>query len=109
MNVVHLYADPAGESHLDDVALPVGSNAPATACSFVSLPPGFDTGWHPSASRWIVLYLAGEIEVESSDGARRRFSPGDVTIADDTTGKGHRSRVVGEGGATFALVEIPEA
>jgi hypothetical protein len=56
-----------------------------------------------------VLYLAGEIEVESSDGARHRFSPGDVTIADDTTGKGHRSRVVGEGGATFALVEIPEA
>lgn len=108
MNVVRVYADLAGESHLHDVALPVGSNAPATACSFVSLPPGFDTGWHPSARRWIVLYLAGEIEVEASDGDRRRFAPGDVTLADDTTGKGHRSRGVGESGATFALVEIPE-
>ncbi|MGH7771163.1 MAG: hypothetical protein ACREQA_02875 [Candidatus Binatia bacterium] len=36
-----------------------------------------------------------EIEVEIGDGTVRRFGPGDIMLADDTTGRGHITRVVG--------------
>jgi hypothetical protein len=40
--------------------------------------------------------LSGELEVEVSDGEIRRFGPGSVILVEDTSGKGHVSRVVGE-------------
>ena len=55
-----------------------------------------------------MLYLAGEIEVEASDGEVRRFGPGSVTLVEDTTGKGHRSRVVGDTTALLAVVQLPD-
>jgi quercetin dioxygenase-like cupin family protein len=39
--------------------------------------------------------LAGELEVQVSDGMVRTFGPGSVVLVEDTEGKGHISRVVG--------------
>ena len=38
--------------------------------------------------------LEGEMGIETSDGTVRRFGPGDVFPAEDTTGRGLISRVV---------------
>ncbi len=52
---------------------------------------------HPAAApQWVVM-LRGVIEVEVSDGTCRRFGPGDLVFAADTTGRGHITRTVGEG------------
>ncbi len=40
--------------------------------------------------------LRGAIEVEVSDGARRRFEPGDIVFVTDTTGRGHITCTVGD-------------
>jgi uncharacterized cupin superfamily protein len=43
-----------------------------------------------------VVILRGRLEVQVSDGTLRRFAPGDLVLAADTTGRGHLSRTVGD-------------
>jgi hypothetical protein len=107
---VRLFAGPDGESHFEDVAVelaPVAEyakgipdvyvSAPraSTALTFLSGPPGWIGDWHPVARRQFMVKLAGETEVVASDGERRQFGPGMVALVEDTTGKGHYSRVLG--------------
>src|SRR5262245_17038629 len=47
----------------------------------------FDSTPHPAPRRQWVVMLRGAIEIEVSDGARRRFDPGDVVLVTDTTGR----------------------
>ena len=54
-----------------------------------------------------MLYLSGQMEVETSDGEVRRFGPGSATLIEDTTGKGHRSRIVGGDEALLGVVRLP--
>lgn len=51
------------------------------------------------------ITLSGHVEIETGDGTIRRFGPGDVMLAEDTTGRGHLTRVVG--GHTRHCVFIP--
>jgi hypothetical protein len=37
------------------------------------------------------------MEITTSDGETRRFGPGSLCLLDDTTGKGHNTRVLGGG------------
>jgi redox-sensitive bicupin YhaK (pirin superfamily) len=122
MKVMRVYSDPAGETHFDEVEVPLtavnfappappinlSALSPASQYGFMSAPPGWDGDWHPAPVRMLTIYLVGEVEVAVSDGAVRRFRPGDVTLAEDTTGKGHRSRVVGSGDAVLAMVQLPD-
>ena len=41
------------------------------------------------------MTLSGAAEIGIGDGAVKRFGPGDAMLADDLTGKGHTTRVVG--------------
>jgi len=110
MNYVRVFADSDGESHFEDceLAMPLGdlgtANVPKIALSKsfdaskiyfvgaeVNRPEHRDIDWHTAPARQFVIWLKGEIEITVSDGAMRRFGPGDVVLAEDTTGKGHRS------------------
>ena len=121
MRYVRLYADAAGESHFEDVEVPLAAAdfappapplhvspfSPAERYGFVVLPPGWAGDWHPTPRRQVLFYLAGEVEGETRDGEVRRFGPGSVTLVEDTTGKGHRSRNVGTGEVVTAVVQLP--
>ncbi|NUP47600.1 MAG: hypothetical protein HOW97_09865 [Catenulispora sp.] len=66
---------------------------------------GFDSVPHPApAVQWVVM-LRGTVEVTVSTGEARRFSPGDLLLAADVTGVGHRS--AGVGAAPFECLFIP--
>jgi len=56
----------------------------------------FDSDPHPAPRRQWVVMLRGAIEVEVSDGTRRRFEPGDLVLVTDTTGRGHVTFAVGD-------------
>ena len=122
MKYTRVYSDSHGESHFDEVevefqsvdfappAPPVGLSTltPAVQWGFLTLPVGWEGDWHPTPRRQIFFYLSGEVKGETSDGEVRRFGPGDVTLVEDTTGKGHRSRVVGTESVLLAVVQLPE-
>ena len=122
MQYVRLYADAAGESHFEDVEIDLAATnfappapplhvspfSPAERYGFMIMPPGWDGDWHPTPRRQIFFYLAGEVEGEASDGERRRFGPGSITLVEDTTGKGHRSRNAGSSDVVLAVVQLPD-
>jgi len=56
---------------------------------------------HNAPQPYVCIILSGQGEVVTSDGESRRFSPGDVLLCDDLTGKGHVTRAVTDLVAAF--------
>jgi len=54
----------------------------------------YDYDFHHAPQRQFIIMLDGEIEIETSRGEKRRFRAGDILLAEDTTGKGHRTRSI---------------
>lgn len=115
-----LYVDDSGESHFEelDVALaPVDFAPPAAPLNIAPFLPtaeslwiGAPAGWagatpHPVPRRQVFCTVQGAYEITASDGDTRRFSLGSVLLLEDTHGKGHSTRIIGEEGAlVFAVV-----
>ncbi|MGH8808071.1 MAG: cupin domain-containing protein [Noviherbaspirillum sp.] len=79
---------------------------PAARCGFLRVPKGWTGELHPSPLRMWVFFLSGEMEFEASDGERRSCVAGTAMLLEDTTGKGHLSRVVGDADAVLAVVQL---
>lgn len=103
MKVTRVYADAAGESHFGEVDIPLqdagpigrlSEHYPAKSIIFRENDPDYDFDWHCAPQRQYILLLDGEIELETSDGEKRRFSGGDMLLVEDVTGRGHRTRTV---------------
>jgi quercetin dioxygenase-like cupin family protein len=70
--------------------------------------PGWSTEYHTAPRRQLVVQLSGVGELECGDGSTRQLRPGDLLLADDTTGEGHRSREV-EGPRRQLLIYLDPA
>lgn len=57
--------------------------------SFRETQPGGSFEWHDAPTRQLVITLSGRLEFETKDGACFTIDPGDVLLAEDTTGTGH--------------------
>jgi uncharacterized cupin superfamily protein len=51
--------------------------------------------------------MSGAVEVETTDGMVMQFRPGDLILLEDTSGKGHVTRNIGDGYATYLVVPVP--
>ncbi len=58
-------------------------------------PPGRVNDWHPASKRQYVITLSGHGELVLSGGQTLKVGPGDIELAEDTTGKGHITKTVG--------------
>ncbi len=103
MIFTRLYADSNGESHFKEEEVTLAKNERGTLRSEVIKATGVsvmitsathDQEWHNPSHRQFVITLEGRIEIIASDGTKRQFGPGDIMLADDTTGRGHISRAV---------------
>ena len=97
---VRIYAGEDGQSHFEELELPTGpaGRSPlqaATGIGFLRMEPGKFMDWHHAPRRQYVITLSGEAEFGIGDGTVRRLGPGDVLLAEDLTGRGHTTRVVG--------------
>ncbi len=105
MQVVRLFTGADGQSHFEAVEIELGPASsegrlsaarPARDAVFAETPPGTDPGWHTAPHRQYVVTLGGELEFMTRDGATQRIGPGDVLLAEDTTGGGHCWRILGD-------------
>lgn len=110
MHYLRIYADEQGETHFEDVTLPTRRRKSPASSSLEELTDELpvDSVYfrrvvvdhppepHSAPCRQFVIHLAGEAELEVSDGEVRRVGPGMVVLADDVTGKGHQTRQVGD-------------
>jgi len=112
MAIVRLYTGSDGESHLEELDLAAHPELSAmhgtTGIQFRTAEPGRFSDWHNAPRRQYVITLAGGVEIGLGDGTVRRFGPGDVLLAEDLTGKGHTTRVVGEGDRLIATVPLSD-
>ena len=118
-----IFADVQGESHFDTVTVEqrlaraappaapfyVSGDRPASMYRFYTFEPGWVGELHPAPTRQFLALLSGAVEMETTDGAKRRFEPGDLVLLEDTSGRGHVTRNTGDGYATFLVVPVPAA
>lgn len=74
---------------------------------FYTFEPGWIGDWHPAPARQFLALMSGAVEMETTDGTARRFLPGDLVLLQDTSGKGHLTRNIGDGYATFLVIPVP--
>ncbi len=103
MQVTRIYTGADGKSHFEDIDIPLKSagdigalseTVNATGVIFRETAGDYDYDWHNAPQRQYVVMLDGEVDIEIGDGTIRRFSTGDILLAEDTTGRGHISRAV---------------
>jgi len=115
--ITRIYTDREGESHFEDVSIPLESrgkigflsgNLESTSVRFRNVVPGYDYEFHNAPRRQLIFLLNGVIQIETSMGEIRKFSAGDVLLVEDTSGKGHRTKNLTPVKRKSAFVEIPE-
>ena len=68
--------------------------------------PGYVLDWHCAPRRQYSIALSGSAEIEVGDGTKARVGPGDIVLAEDLTGRGHVTRVVGDQPRFYAIVPL---
>jgi len=120
MKYTRIFSDGEGETHFNDEEIKIESDqyappAPpfmvselrsATHYGFSQFPSGWVGEWHPAPRRQFYLILSGEVECTVSDGERRVFGPGSIALLEDTSGKGHVTRVVGSKDVVTAMIVL---
>ena len=117
-----VYSGSDGRSHIAEVPLEMkpfvdsegahGEAAPTqsvTGLTFRVSPPGYVLSWHCAPRRQYSIALSGQAEIEVGDGTVARIGPGDVVLAEDLTGQGHITRVVGNQPRMYAIVPLADA
>ena len=120
-SIFRVYTGADGQSHIAEEPLTLqsfvdsegayGEGTPlqgATGITFRLAPPGYILNWHCAPRRQYTITLAGAAEIEVGDGTVARVGPGDVLLAEDLTGQGHITRVVGSEPRFYAVVPLVE-
>ena len=119
---VRLYADAAGATHFEDVALgtsterhssgaltEVSALVPVDGLIFRRVVDEIESDRpHHAPRRMLIITLEGAAAVTVSDGECRVFGPGSVVLVEDTTGSGHVTRPVGSTPRVTLFAPLPE-
>jgi hypothetical protein len=112
MGIFRVYTGGDGKSHIEEVNLsshPELTSPRATQhISFREWAPGHFIDWHPAPRRQYIVSLSGIVEIGLEDGTTHRFLPGDARLVEDTTGKGHTTRVPGDEPSITAVIPLAE-
>ncbi len=102
MKILRIYTGDDGESHFEDIEVPLIDHGAgigaiselegATGVIFRETGGDYNFGFHNAPRRQYVINLDASVEIEIGDGTKRVVGPGDILLAEDTTGRGHISR-----------------
>jgi len=101
--ITRLYTGPDGLTHAEDIAdkltgsgtTEVSEMLKVTGAEIHRAPGGRVNDWHTAPRRQYVITLSGRGEIEVAGGKKISLGPGHMELAEDLTGKGHITRVVG--------------
>lgn len=103
---LHLFTGPDGRSHVEQIEVPLGVAQSVTAAHFEETAAGSALAWHDAPCNQYVITLSGTLEFTTRDGESFVLRPGDVLLASDTTGTGHRWRLIDDQPWRRLYVEI---
>jgi quercetin dioxygenase-like cupin family protein len=90
-----LYTDTDGHSYFKTGNVSEAVITRAESIRFQESPPGSVYDWHPAPTMQFVINLRGTLEFTTFKGETFTLNPGEVLIAQDTTGSGHKWRLLG--------------
>ena len=116
MKITRLYTGSDQKSYFEEIELQFGGDQKilttdsraATMTVFRCVPQGTVLDRHPAPRRQYLVTMSGSWEIEASDGVKRVFKAGNVMLADDTSGEGHISRVLGNEPHIFMTVPLAD-
>jgi hypothetical protein len=103
IRLVRLLTGDDGQSHYADGDIPwatadagsaISAKQAVGAISFEETAAGGSLDWHNAPCRQYVVTLSGTLLFETRLGETFTLAPGDVLLAEDVTGGGHRWRLV---------------
>jgi hypothetical protein len=103
MKITRMYTGEDGESHFEDMDISLGNPydfdrrselIKATGIIFRETGADYSLDFHNAPRRQFVINLEGSVEIILGDGSSRILGPGEILLAEDTTGRGHISRAV---------------
>ena len=109
--ITRLYTGPDGQTHAEEIEVKFGPGGnggfklmAGAGAEIRRAAPGRVADWHVAPRRQYVITLSGHGEVELVDGTKIELGPGSIDLAEDLTGKGHITRVIGnEDRVTMAI------
>ena len=97
--MTRIYTGPDGLSHAEEIEMKLNGNATemikATGVEFSRRAPNNAAEWHVGPRRQFVITLSGRGEIEVAGGRKIPVGPGHINLIEDTTGKGHITRNLG--------------
>ena len=102
MKVTRIYTGADGKSHFEEMQYDLrrsgvgmlSESIPVKGMILRETPADYDLDFHPAPRRQFVINLDAAVEIEVGDGSKRVLGPGEIFLAEDTTGQGHISRAV---------------
>ena len=101
IKATRVFSGDDGESYFEDIEIPFEDKLgpsiltrpmAASDTFFIENSGEHSSEWHTAPCRQMIVVMKGELEIETGDGSKRRFYPGDVLIAEDISGRGHMTR-----------------
>jgi hypothetical protein len=123
VSFTRLYTDANGASHFTDETLPLAPVAGGQGMEanlavsrigdvkgvmFAQLKAGATEDWHIAPRRQFMVCVRGIVEITASDGQKRRLTPGQFMLLEDTTGKGHITHAAGTEDHVALAVPVPD-
>ena len=101
VQIVTVFPGPDGESRLIDVTTEqfaeIIKHIGEGPTRLNSSPSPSVDDYHNASRIQYVMHMEGISEIEVADGTAKQLHPGDILIAQDTTGHGHITRGLGDG------------
>jgi hypothetical protein len=103
ITVTRIYTGPDGKTKVEEYQVPLkaqgrgtelSSTVPVKSLQFRRTNQDYFADWHTAPNRQFVITLSGESEIELEGGKKIRLGPGNILLAEDTTGQGHISRAI---------------
>ena len=100
---VRIWTGSDGESHFEEGAIDLAGGARgdllsgktgAASVSFQETSSGGTFAWHDAPARQFVITLSGTLDFQTRKGEHFIIRPGDILLAEDTTGGGHSWKLV---------------
>jgi quercetin dioxygenase-like cupin family protein len=119
LKVYHAYSASDGLSYIEEIAVPaqVRASGGKSAQIYFDLKPqamriarsatGSMIDWHYAGdSRHLIIPMQGDMVFDLGDGKLFHVKPGEAILAEDWTGKGHRSGCLNATQATCVVIDV---
>lgn len=114
MKITRLYTGTDNQSHFEAVDIPLqtaehgvlSSKLPVDGVYIGEIEDLTEVDWHNPPCRQFIIMLQGAMAIEITDGSKKVFREGDILLAEDLTGRGHKTYAASQGVRRYMAIPL---